>query len=362
MIGFNQEESAPQGAPVVIKGKIKNFKVSQVVLSSFDGKNLNSFCIDSLEKDGSFMMNCLIPSKDIFYLRFDGNKQINVLLQINDTLEIYSDANDYLHKTEIKGSVPTKDVWTYMTTYTDYKGKLDSARRYLKMNPGTEREVNEKFAPISKEWISYRNAYITRNTNSPALIAALNGIEEPQESELKLQILERLTAIYQNTPTGNNIAFQYQKSKQKWDSEKLTRVGADAMEIVQADTEGNDRKLSDLRGKVVLLDFWASWCGPCRKENPNVVKLYHKYKEKGFTVFSVSLDQNKEKWLGAIQRDGLVWPDHVSDLAGWSNKASKKYGVSSIPTTFLIDAEGKIIGKNLRGIALENKLNEIFGF
>ena len=111
----------------------------------------------------------------------------------------------------------------------------------------------------------------------------------------------------------------------------------------------------------MLIDFWASWCGPCRKENPNVVKTYNKYKDDGFTILSISLDTDQQKWLGAIQADGLIWPNHVSDLGGWNSKVSRQYNVSSIPFTMLIDAEGNIVQTNLRGPALENKLAEIFG-
>jgi len=120
-------------------------------------------------------------------------------------------------------------------------------------------------------------------------------------------------------------------------------------------------KLSDLKGKVVLIDFWASWCGPCRKENPNVVKTYEKYKADGFTIMSVSLDTDREKWLAAIKQDNLTWPNHVSDLKGWSSKVGRMYEVGSVPFTVLIDREGRIIKVNLRGEALEKELSKIFG-
>ena len=140
-----------------------------------------------------------------------------------------------------------------------------------------------------------------------------------------------------------------------------TSVGAIAPDLAFPDPDGNVRKLSDLRGKVVLLDFWASWCRPCRGENPHVVAMYQKYHDKGFEVFSVSLDRDKESWKRAIAADGLVWPNHVSDLKYWSSEAARIYGVSSIPSTFLLDQNGRIIAKNLRGEALTNALKQLFG-
>ena len=136
--------------------------------------------------------------------------------------------------------------------------------------------------------------------------------------------------------------------------------GMEAPDISMKDPDGNIRRLSDLRGKVVLLDFWASWCGPCRQENPNVVRLYKKYHDKGLEIYSVSLDKEKAKWLKAIKDDGLEWPNHVSDLNGWTSSGGKTYGIMSVPNTTLIDRDGKIITRNLRGGDLERKLKEIF--
>ena len=141
---------------------------------------------------------------------------------------------------------------------------------------------------------------------------------------------------------------------------KGATVGYSAISFTLPDVNGRPVSLGSYKGKVVLVDFWASWCGPCRGENPAVVAAYQKYKGKGFDVLGVSLDQNKEKWVQAIEKDNLTWT-HVSDLKGWQNEVAKKYGVTSIPFNVLVDKDGKIIAKALRGAALEAELAKIFG-
>lgn len=130
-------------------------------------------------------------------------------------------------------------------------------------------------------------------------------------------------------------------------------------DIALNDPNGKERALSDLRGKVVLVDFWASWCGPCRRENPNVVRAYNEYKDRGFEVFSVSLDKTTEKWQRAIEQDGLIWPNHISDLKGWNSIVTDIYGISSIPHAILIDQQGTVVATHLRGSQLESALEKL---
>jgi len=166
-------------------------------------------------------------------------------------------------------------------------------------------------------------------------------------------LYESLPAILRQSPSG--ITF-----KERLETAKKTGVGAYAMDFTQNDTLGKPVSLSDFKGKYVLIDFWASWCGPCRAENPNVVKAFNEYKDKKFTVLGISLDQpgKQQAWLDAIHKDNLTWT-HVSDLKFWDNAVAKQYGIRAIPQNLLIDQDGKIIAKNIRGEELNKKLAEV---
>lgn len=196
---------------------------------------------------------------------------------------------------------------------------------------------------------------IRSNKDDLAIMMFIDIFPKEQNMELHKMVADALYAKY---PNNKMVASKYQQMNSPANS---TAIGAVAPNIALQNPDGKILNLSDLRGKYVLIDFWASWCGPCRRENPHVVEMYNKYKEKGFEVFSVSLDRTKEAWVRAIETDKLTWPNHVSDLKYWSSEAAKLYGVNSIPATFLIDKEGRIIAKNLRGAELTNALRKIFG-
>ena len=196
---------------------------------------------------------------------------------------------------------------------------------------------------------------ILENKDDIAVLMFLDNFPREKNAALHNEVV---MALYEKYPDNQLVKERYAVETSP---ATATSVGSIAPDLAFPDPDGNIRKLSDLRGKVVLLDFWASWCRPCRGENPHVVAMYHKYHDKGFEVYSVSLDRDKESWKRAIAADGLVWPNHVSDLKYWSSEAARIYGVSSIPSTYLLDQNGRIIAKNLRGEALSNALKQLFG-
>lgn len=218
---------------------------------------------------------------------------------------------------------------------------------------------------VQKYQTAYNNESVKINTDlrkllvdnkaDLAVLMFLDIFKREQDPELHQEVVKALFAKFPDNP----LVLERQKIESA--PQISTNIGSMAPELAFPNPDGKILKLSDLRGKVVLVDFWAAWCRPCRMENPNVVKEYHHYKDKGFEVFSVSLDRDKASWLKAIQDDGLVWPNHVSDLKYWSSEAAAIYGVTSIPATFLIGKDGRIIAKNLRGEALSNALKQLLG-
>lgn len=255
------------------------------------------------------------------------------------------------------------------------QGRIKEAEKMARMAKGEDRKTSKEFAKAKMDSLaSISLDFAQAHRNTLAALCALEGLDAVQHKDLFQETLSSLKAEHSES-------FYFKKIKQSFERANLPRTlelanpntkkrggknskygqGDVAPDIVMNDPNGQERKLSDLRGKVVLLDFWASWCGPCRRENPSVVRAYEKYKDRGFEVFSVSLDSDASRWKKAIEQDQLTWPNHVSDLAGWRNAASREYGISSIPHTMLIDRDGSILATHLRGQGVESALRGVFG-
>lgn len=209
------------------------------------------------------------------------------------------------------------------------------------------------FRDANRELLKFQQSFIKENPTAFASILLIPSIAGSSFNFFEADsLLSSLSLGIQNSATAKLV-------KDYIDSEKKTSVGAMAPDFALSDTSGRAIALSSLKGKYVLLDFWAAWCAPCRQENPNVVNAHKQFKDKGFTVFGVSLDRDKKSWIAAIREDKLNW-QHVSDLKYWGSEAAVLYKVGSIPRNFLLDPNGKIIGRDLRGPDLLDKLNELF--
>lgn len=243
---------------------------------------------------------------------------------------------------------------TLQFDYTTWKGY---SLKGTKASEQMTQMVNEVVKLSPAEQFAYLKTWADTCSNAVVSYVAVTNLPIDQHYSSYEKVLLRLEAQMPNTRALSEFKAGMESAK------NLTRtnIGGEAPDLAFESPEGVVYKLSDLRGKTVLLDFWASWCGPCRRENPTVVAAYNKYKDKGFTVYSVSLDSNKDAWKTAIAKDQLAWEYHVSDLGGWKSKPALIYGVGSIPQSYLIDSKGIIIAKNLRGEILESKLTQIFG-
>lgn len=309
-----------QVSTVKISGKAADTGSGYVYLQRFDDKVFSTLDSARIEK-GQFQINTKIELPELYGLTLDKNQSPLYVFIDSERISVDLIPDSYYRNSRVTGS-KAQDLFTEYKKLDNESLKIDS---FIHANPKS----------IVSAYVLYRNFSYRL---SPDEIDRNLGLLDPtlQQSQYANE-LRKLSGVLRTVEPGKK-----------------------APDFTLNDPEGQPVKLSDHRGKYLLVDFWASWCGPCRRENPNLVKAWQKYKDKGFDVFGVSLDRKKENWLKAIKDDQLTWTQ-VSDLKFWNSEAAKLYGVRAIPSNLLLSPDGTIIAKNLTGDALHAKLEELLG-
>ena len=347
--------SQQEGPTFTITASLTDYSEGTAVLK----RRVNSdfVTIDSVEfSEGAFTLSGSLAHPEMCYLWISDTLPYMRFFVDNTEIALSATLDD-LRNPMITGS-PTNDLLeSYNETMAHYDEELrDTYQKYLAAEKEGNEELSDQleneFDAISENQKQEALQFIKNNSNS-VLSAYLTW--GTLIYDLTIPEMEEILSGFAPDLSGSIYVKQISEHV---DILKSVDIGQPMVDIVMEDTLGNTLKLSDLKGKLILVDFWASWCGPCRRENPNVVKLYNDFKDKNFEIFGVSFDDKDDRWKKAIQDDGLTWV-HVSDLKGWNSAAGKLYGVRSIPHTVLINEDGIIIEKNLRGDELRDKIAEL---
>jgi peroxiredoxin len=355
----NSETQTTPSGNVIINGKIINLNPgAEIFFEELGTRQVNPLGSTKIAEDGTFSVSFNVSTASYIRLRINQNNLTNIIASPNDKIELTANAQDLQQTLMVKGSEESRILFEFNTAMLPYFIKMDSLQRIAQQyqQQGNAMGMNSVYVTqmqLEELKRSIAANFLDKHSGTMAALAAVENLSADDDFPYYLRVVELMQEKHADSE-------HFQALKAKVESMKRLAPGSVAPDIVLNNPEGTTVALSTLKGKVVLIDFWASWCKPCRMENPNVVRLYNQYKNKGFEIYGVSLDKAQDAWLGAIKEDNLTWI-HVSDLQFWNSAAAKLYNVSSIPQTFLLDAEGKIIGKNLRGEALAMKLKEVLG-
>lgn len=348
LISFSQKSN------VTINGELLNNSYKKVTLQHIAAETKDLLSVDI--ENNKFAIKTNIVEPDLFKLSFDENVFIVFAINPGEKITLKCDPARLPESISLVGSKNTILIYETDKKLREFKNEIDSLNKIYYANAYSPKIDSIKDALVlladknEKNKTQYLRNFIINNSTSLACVFFYDMLD----LEDNFDVLKISDSILFKTHPNNIYVKTFHEKLVKSQSVK---VGLPAPEIDLPGQDGKNIKLSSLKGKFVLIDFWASWCSPCRKESPNMVKLYAKYKDKGFEIYSVSLDKSKDSWVTAIKADNLGWI-HVSDLKYWNSQGAKDYNVTSVPFTVLIDKQGIIIAKGLRGEELEKKVAE----
>ncbi|MBK7712655.1 MAG: AhpC/TSA family protein [Bacteroidales bacterium] len=362
-----------------ITGTLVNpVKGNYIYLDELLSSEMKSVDSVKIPEDGTFSFKREIKSPAFYVLKIDDRNFLTMLLTPGEKLKLNSNYDSLNYPVSVTGSEGTELMTEYNRKLRNTIGKLTSLSNIYRQNVNNPNLplVIQSLDSIAQTYLddinSYTKSYIDNNSTSLVSLIALYQQVAPnvyvlnpsKDYKYYLKVDSTLTILYPDYEPVKTLHEQVRELLSEAETQEVKTnpagEGAEAPDIVLPSPQGDTIKLSSTRGSVVLLDFWASWCSPCRQENPNLVQAYNTYHRKGFQIYQVSLDKTKEAWMKGIEDDQLGKWIHVSDIKYWNSQAAKLYKIESIPSNFLLDRQGRIIATNLRGEALQTKLAELF--
>lgn len=354
--------SAEKGLAFEINGKITGAENKKIVLETMSFPNSGNpkfTLIDTARADekGTFKIKNNLPERMICRITIDGNRQNYYIISLHDEKMDFNASLAEKENPEVTGSSATNSLFAFLGTLREFDAKamkLNDSIIALK-STGRDSIAEIVIADLQEDYYNIFRNYVDSAKDVSNAVLALETL-----FAVDFEYVKTYAAKVQGSADSNSVYVKELSEKIKLQEATAAQsfIGKPIIDIIQPNAEGEQMKLSDLKGKVVLIDFWASWCAPCRAENPNLVKVYNLYKDDGFTVYSVSLDTDKKKWIDAVQKDGLTWKNHVAILDANNNKAASDYRITGIPMSFLVNREGIIVAENLRGAKLEQMVKE----
>jgi thiol-disulfide isomerase/thioredoxin len=368
-----EKETTSENLPdnVDVSGQILGAANQPIYLEMVSSKGKVILAEAITEVDGSFELHGFIKGLGLYQLTIGkkSNKSVPLTISPKEHVKIQANYTDFERLPVITGTDWAPLLTEYMRIFNEFAYKQIqlmntpdlSEDQQIELFHSYKKPLDEYAVNMLRKYPSNPAAIVLSTTLTPAM-----GFEnwDPSFLEVLKNVSISFSKKYPKSPITSSfknqvsqIEMAYNQFKNQGENKSIAKIKAP--QIALPNPDGKMLRLSDLKGKVILIDFWASWCGPCRNENPNVVRLYNKYSSKGFTIFSVSLDSDIQAWKRAIKADGLVWQNHVSDLKQWETPLVKLYKFNSIPYTVLLDKHGNIVATNLRGAALEEKINNL---